>query len=265
MKRHYCTHCGRKLSGDNIEEVYYTLLKRYAYHCTNCMSINADIMRVRKNGEQPVFLELFSGSAHVAQEAARRGYETVTVDNNKKFGADITTDILKIKRKQLPKKVDVVWASVPCTYFSILNIPDHWERTNIGYRDYLYTPKTKKAVWALKVLNKTIRLIKELKPNFYFIENPRGALRHMPQMAAIPYRSTISYNDYGFDYFKPTDIFHNCYSFKPKEAPYQNDRQFTIRVTDLPSAYERSLIPPLLINELFDSLPILLPGTVGAS
>ena len=154
----------------------------------------------------------------------------------------------------LPQKVNVVWCSVPCSVYSILSIATHWEKICIGHRNYHYIPKTKEAIEAMRILNKTIRIIAKLNPQYYFIENPRGALRHFPQMKLVPYRHTVSYADYGFNYYKPTDIFTNCETFKPIPITGCMGKTFESSVRDLPGPYERSLIPPALIEEVFNSI-----------
>ena len=219
------------------------------------MSTSADILELRPLDRKPVFLELFSGSGHLSGSARAAGYETFTVDIESKYNPDLALDIIKIRKNMLPGSADVIWASPPCTYFSNLNIGNHWDKIDLGYRNYYYVPTTPEARSALRILNKMFKVIRWLKPMYYFIENPRAGLRHFPYMKSIPFRKTVSYYDYGFDYFKPTDIWTNCPSFQPKDASYQNAQKFEKSVLDLNSSYERALVPPALIEYLFNSLP----------
>lgn len=53
-----------------------------------------------------------------------------------------------------------------------------------------------------------IELIKELNPKFWFIENPRAAMRKMSFMQGLP-RYTVTYCKYGEKRMKPTDIWTN--------------------------------------------------------
>ena len=53
-----------------------------------------------------------------------------------------------------------------------------------------------------------LKLIDELQPKYYFIENPRGGLRKMDWMKDIP-RYTVTYCQYGDSRMKPTDIWTN--------------------------------------------------------
>ena len=50
-----------------------------------------------------------------------------------------------------------------------------------------------------------LKLIEELQPKYYFIENPRGGMRKMEWMKGLP-RYTVTYCEYGDNRMKPTDI-----------------------------------------------------------
>lgn len=253
MERHYCTYCGKKRSEENLTQVYYKLLKKKAWHCTDHTSTNADFLQIisKKKG---VFLELFSGSKEVSKIAESYGYETFSIDINPKFAPSLICDILKVKLVQLPRNVEIVWASIPCTVFSILSIGKHWEKVNYSWRKYFYIPKTEEAKEAIRIVEKTLWLINNLNPTYFVIENPRGALRHLPQVRAIPFRHTVSYSNYGFDYYKPTDLFTNCPGLLFKKLPYHVGNTLPGSVNSLPSAYERSLVPDQLIHSILSQM-----------
>jgi site-specific DNA-cytosine methylase len=61
-----------------------------------------------------------------------------------------------------------------------------------------------------------IELIQELKPKYWFIENPRGAFRKMDFIKPFP-RYTVTYCKYGERRMKPTDIWtnHPAPNFEP--------------------------------------------------
>jgi hypothetical protein len=61
-----------------------------------------------------------------------------------------------------------------------------------------------------------VDLIRELKPLYYFIENPVAGLRKMDFMQELP-RYTVTYCQYGDRRMKPTDIWtnHPDPQFKP--------------------------------------------------
>lgn len=156
--------------------------------------------------------ELFSGTASFSKVAAKRGHECRTLDNNPKFNPTYCMDIMDFTSEILGDwQPDIIWASPPCQCFSVLVIGRNWIKKPFK-SPIPKRPETIKAIWIIK---KTLELIKELKPKYYFIENPRAMLRKMPFMRGW-HKSTITYCQYGFDYQKATDIWNNCYQWKPK-------------------------------------------------
>ncbi len=152
-------------------------------------------------------LELFSGTESFSKVARARGHQTITVDNNFMFKPDIQCDILNLKFTKEFNDIDVIWASPPCQCFSVASIGSSW----IGN----YHPKRVETALAMAYVLKTLLIIKELKPKFWFIENPRGVLRKMGFMEGL-HRNTVTYCQYGDERMKPTDIWTNCKSWKPK-------------------------------------------------
>ena len=97
-----------------------------------------------------VLLELFAGSRSVGKEAEALGFQVFSVDINNFEKIDLVIDILKLKREMIPVKPSIIWASPPCTTFSVASIGTHWEENG--------TPKTKEAVKGLEILSKTLQL-----------------------------------------------------------------------------------------------------------
>lgn len=94
-----------------------------------------------------------------------------------------------------------VWASPPCTTFSVASIGHHWNKDR--------TPKTQQARKGIELLEHTLKIINELNPiNGFVIENPRGMMRKMPQLQGIK-RQSVTYCSYGDIRQKPTDIWSN--------------------------------------------------------
>ena len=145
-------------------------------------------------------LELFAGSRSIGKAAELLGYEVYSSDLNDFEGIDYPIDILDFDTTKVPFKPDIIWASPPCTYFSVASIGKHWNKD--------HTPKTEQAVFGVKVVNKTIQIIKELNPKYWYIENPRGKLRKLDFMQPLP-RTTVWYCTYGDKRAKPTDIWTN--------------------------------------------------------
>jgi hypothetical protein len=267
-QRRYCTCCGVKHYTENMREVYYRLLKKHAWHCLNCMSAMADNLHFHSGERDRYFIELFSGSKTISTVAGVEfGYSVFNVDIEDKYSPALCADIMQLRLNQIPNRnrVFCLWASLPCTFFTILNIADHWEKIVYSHRQYLYVPRSESARLAIKLLEKTIWLIKKINPVYFFIENPRGALRHMPQMNFAPYLYTVSYNDFGADCYKPTDIFTNCHFLKLPDIKTSVGRKFTGSVADQRNSFERSIVPPGLIREILKQVDAEHAGSVRIS
>lgn len=157
-------------------------------------------------------LELFSGTQSISRVFHDNYMDTFAIDNNPIFTlTDWTVDILKVTPQDILEKFgqpDFIWASPPCTYFSVSAIGRNWHKeTN--------EPKTEGAKQAIEIVKHTLYLIEELKPKYFFIENPVGKLR---KLNLIDYpRYTVTYCQYGDNRQKPTDIWtnHPNPNFKP--------------------------------------------------
>ena len=145
-------------------------------------------------------LELFAGSRSIGKAAESLGYKVYSTDLNDFEGIDYPIDILDFDTTKVPFKPDIIWASTPCTYFSVASIGKHWNKD--------HTPKTEQAIFGVKVVSKTIQIIKELNPKYWYIENPRGKLRKLDIVKGLP-RTTVWYCTYGDKRAKPTDIWTN--------------------------------------------------------
>ena len=145
-------------------------------------------------------LELFAGSRSIGKAAESLGYQVYSSDLNEFEGIDYPIDILDFDTSKVPFKPDIIWASPPCTYFSVASIGKHWNKD--------HTPKTEQAIFGVKVVSKTIQIIKELNPKYWYIENPRGKLRKLDIVKGLP-RTTVWYCTYGDRRAKPTDIWTN--------------------------------------------------------
>jgi hypothetical protein len=156
-------------------------------------------------------LELFAGSRSIGNEADKIGYTVFSVDWTKYDKIDLAIDIENLTKEHIPFIPDMVWASPDCTTYSIAACSTH--RTNTK------EPKSEYAIKCDNVNQHWISLIKEwlqINPNMvFFIENPRGMLRHMPWMQEFK-RHTVWYCKYGDDRAKPTDIWTNCKEWIPR-------------------------------------------------
>ncbi len=145
-------------------------------------------------------LELFAGSRSIGKACESLGYEVFSSDITDFGGIDYVVDILDFDVSKVPFKPDIIWASPPCTYFSVASIGKHWNKD--------HTPKSENALKGVAFVEKTIEIIKELKPKYWYIENPRGKLRKLDIVKGLP-RTTVWYCRYGDTRAKPTDIWTN--------------------------------------------------------
>ena len=199
-------------------------------------------------------LELFAGSRSVGKAAERLGMEVFSSDIEQFGGIDYVIDILDFDVDRLPWRPDIIWASPPCTAFSVAAIGTNWAKVG----DDLI-PKHPRAEFGLRLLNRTLEIIDALQPTFFFIENPRGAMRKMPQMQSF-IRRTVTYCQYGDTRQKPTDIWTNSLSWQPRPicdrgAPchVSAPRGSRTGTQGLKGSYERSKIPDDLCLEVLSS------------
>jgi site-specific DNA-cytosine methylase len=207
-------------------------------------------------------IELFSGTKSFSKVAKKFGYETFTIDNNEELNPDLRRNVEDLVAGDITHKdgIDIIWASPPCTAFSVASIGHHWKGGKCAY-----IPKTEFAKQSQKIVKKTIKLIKDIKPKYWFIENPRGVLRKMPFMKDF-HRVTVSYCQYGDTRMKPTDIWTNFTDWKPKSISKNGDkchisapRGSRTGTQGLKNAKERGVIPPALFEEIFKQISLPQP------
>lgn len=196
-------------------------------------------------------LELYAGSRSFGKIAESRGHEVFSSDLIDFGGVHYVVDILDFDVSKLPFVPDVIWASPPCTGFSVAAIGHHW-----GGGKGAYVPKTDTARLGIKLLEKTLEIIGQFPQATFFIENPRGLMRKMPHLIGMR-RHTVTYCQYGDKRMKPTDIWTNSEKWIPRpmckngspchEAAPRGARTGT---QGLKGAFERSKIPNDLCDEV---------------
>lgn len=163
-------------------------------------------------------LDLFAGTGSATKAFVDRGHEVVRVELDGSFDAD-EFDVLDMTPEYIRQKygqIDFIWASPPCTAFSVSSIHNYWKRTDEGI-----VPDNPKTVEALALVEYTINLIKGIAPTYgWMLENPRGMLRKQTLMQKIR-RKTITYCQYGENHMKPTDIWgeHRWWTPRPMCNP----------------------------------------------
>jgi len=199
-------------------------------------------------------LELFAGSRSVGKVADGLLFESYSSDIEQYGGIDYVTDILDFDVTKIPFRPDIIWASPPCTAFSVAAIGKNWTKDGDNY-----IAKNPRADFGLNLVQKTLEIIEHFKPTYFFIENPRGMLRKMPIMAHLK-RQGVTYCQYGDTRMKPTDIWTNSDKWVPRPMCFNGSpchisapRGSRTGTQGLSNAYERSKIPEDLCIEILNS------------
>lgn len=119
-------------------------------------------------------LELFAGTRSIGKAFEKRGHDVFSVEWNRDFeNINLYADIGELTAQDIITrfgKPDVIWASPDCSTYSIAAISHHRQKEDNGNLQ----PVSEYAKFCDKVNKHVIELIKELKPAYWFIENPRG-------------------------------------------------------------------------------------------
>lgn len=212
-------------------------------------------------GEEEILkvLELFAGTRSIGKAFEARGHDVFTVEWDKSFpDISLYADVGALTAQEIQEKFgrpDVIWASPDCSTFSVAAISHHRRKNPItGNLD----PISEYAAFCDRVDKNVLRLIRELEPKCYFIENPRGGMRKMVWMKNLP-RYTVTYCQYGDTRMKPTDIWtnHPFPRFKPMckngdACHVRAPRGSKTGTQGLKSSKERSIIPRLLCEHIVD-------------
>lgn len=203
-------------------------------------------------------LELFAGTRSIGKAFERRGHDVFSIEWDKRFeNIDLYADINTITADDILKnfgRPDVIWASPDCTTYSIAAISHHRRKEDDGN----LAPVSEYAKFCDNVNQHVLKLIHELNPKYWFIENPRGGLRKMRFMKDLP-RYTLTYCQYGDTRMKPTDIFTNHPNPRFKPPCHNGDpchvaapRGAKTGTQGLKGHIERSIIPDRLCDHIVD-------------
>jgi len=189
-------------------------------------------------------IELYCGHKSFSNEAEKKGMATFTLDINKRFKADLVTNILNTTAADYPQRPFIIWASPDCTFYSCASAWKHWNRQN--------EPQTIFSEAAIRIMKHTINIIMDLQPTYWFIENPTGKLRKMDFMQDFP-RHQVTYCQYGEKRRKPTDIWTNNTHWKPRPICEMTDDCHPGSTKKMNTPAQRSVIPIQLIQEILSS------------
>ena len=140
-----------------------------------------------------LLLELFSGTGSIGRAFEAQGWEVISVDLDPEAQATFRQDITRWDcAALLGKKIDVIWASPPCTNYSILRKSTEDDRLDSD-----------------ELVKKTLQIIQDLGNPPCFIENPwSGKLKTRGLMDHLKLHR-VDYCTYGMPYRKRTAIWTN--------------------------------------------------------
>lgn len=199
-------------------------------------------------------LDLCAGTGSATQAFRDAGHQVIRLEIDPAFGAELTMDVREFAKD--PQRylnevalargwiqpgedwlVDVVWASPPCTCFSMAGSGKgkvrwlHIDRTPeflayvaqlrkegktpgqaraIAERDHfdpLYGPRLPlmpEARLGVAIILACRTAIRKLRPRYWWLENPQGGLQTLAFMLDEPGGATVTYCQFGDSRMKPT-------------------------------------------------------------
>jgi hypothetical protein len=211
-----------------------------------------------------IIYDFFAGTGSATKAFEDAGHKVIKVELDPYFEAN-ERDIMAMTGQYLMEKYgrpDFIWASPPCTSFSIASVSHHWTKDK--------QPKSLAAEMGIRLVGKTISLINELNPILGFVmENPRGMLRKFP-MVDVFQRTTITYCRYGDFRMKPTDLWFSVPNWQPRPMCKNGDkchqaapRGSKTGTQGLKGAKTRSMVPYQLGKEILECLTSSIPQNLS--
>lgn len=151
-----------------------------------------------RESPKPLLLEAFSGTGSVGRAFREHGWDVYSIDVDPRARADFQGDILGFDavRELQGRRVDAMWASPPCTFFSRARAPCGATSEEMEHSDGL--------------VRKTLEIWETLGCPPVFIENPHsGSLKNRGLLDQLSMRVVdyCRYADWG--YRKRTSIWTN--------------------------------------------------------
>lgn len=163
-----------------------------------------------------LIFDFFAGTGSSTQAFKDAGHTVISFELDQSFEATENVNVMALNAAELIYKYgqpDFVWASPPCTAFSVASMGHHWESGGANP-----VPKTNAALLSQELVAYTLKLIADLAPTKgWLMENPRGMLRKLPVVANYP-RRTVTYCQYGDSRMKPTDLWGGGYGLDSPRA-----------------------------------------------
>ena len=180
---------------------------------------------------KPRALVLFTGTGSVDRSLEAAGFDVDNLDMDKKCKATWTTDILNWESwREMPAGTyDFIWASPPCTEYSIA-------RTT--------AKKPRNFALADAIVARTLEIIHQLKPKGWLMENPAtGYLKTRGVVSGLPF-TTVCYCMYSdgisHRYSKPTRLWGVLPAFVPRNMCTRKEPcEFSIDLGKHPCCVQR--------------------------
>ena len=206
-----------------------------------------------------IVFDFFSGTGSSTQAFKDAGHTVISFELDESFEATEHADVFTLNAKDLIArygKPDFVWASPPCTSFSVASMGHHWISGGANPM-----PRTEAAKVSQELVAHTLKLIADLAPSKgWLMENPRGMLRKLPVVANYP-RRTVTYCTYGDTRMKPTDLWGGVQGWIHRE-PCKNGQECheaaprgsKTGTQGLKGAKDRSRVPYALGQEILEAI-----------
>jgi site-specific DNA-cytosine methylase len=188
-------------------------------------------------------IDLFSGTNSSTLAFRNAGHRVFGVEMDPRFTSELQANVLDLEAQDLfdlagTRDIDYLWASPPCTAFSVAALRHNWRsfttckrcgadievvsdkvwtdcncvdmfgerKKAYPLKPYRQIPVTVKAELGIAMVKHTIDLIEAVNPRYFTIENPRAMLRKMAIVQHLDMK-TVTHCLYGDpSRMKPTDL-----------------------------------------------------------